>query len=210
MRGHFEDMTGRRFGRLVILEELKYNKVKCQCDCGNVVILTKTNIMNGNTQSCGCLNRDRSAESLRSLTRDGGRIFISRLKSDKPQSNNSSGIKGVWFDKSRGLWAAEIKIRGKRYRLGRFAKLEDAAAARKQAEEKYFKPVIAEEGEEKMTENERLAHNAKVRKYQKKLGQISIRLPKEELARYKAAADAAGMTFRSWVLAALESRVVKI
>lgn len=61
-----------------------------------------------------------------------------------------------------------------------------------------------------MNEKERLAHNAKVRKYQRKLGQISIRLPKEDLARYKAAADAAGMTFRAWVLAALESRVVKI
>ena len=43
-------------------------------------------------------------------------------------------------------------------------------------------------------------------KYQKKLGQISIRLPKEELARYKAAAEKAGMSFRAWVLSAMESR----
>lgn len=148
MRGHFEDMTGRRFGRLVVLEELRYNKVRCKCDCGNVVVVGKTRIVGGYTQSCGCLNRERSAENLRSLTKDGGRIFKNRLKSDKPQSNNTSGIKGVWFDKSRGLWAAEIKIRGKRYRLGRFAKLEDAAAARKQAEEKYFTPVIEEEDED--------------------------------------------------------------
>lgn len=55
-----------------------------------------------------------------------------------------------------------------------------------------------------MTEQERLVHNAKMRKYQKKLGQISIRLPKEDLAKYKSAADAAGMTFRSWVLAAMD------
>lgn len=55
-----------------------------------------------------------------------------------------------------------------------------------------------------MTEQERLAHNAKMRKYQRTLGQISIRLPKEELAKYKSAADAAGMTFRSWVLAAMD------
>jgi hypothetical protein len=145
MRGHFEDMTGRRFGRLVVLEEMKYNKIKCQCDCGKVVTLTKTNVMNGNTQSCGCLNRDRSAESLSSLTQDGGKMFMGRLKSDKPQSNNTtSGVKGVWFDKSRGLWAAEIKIRGKKHFLGRFAKLEDATKARKQAEEKYFTPVIEE------------------------------------------------------------------
>ena len=43
-------------------------------------------------------------------------------------------------------------------------------------------------------------------KYQKKLGQISIRLPKEELKRYKQAASAAGMPFRAWVLSAMESQ----
>lgn len=41
-------------------------------------------------------------------------------------------------------------------------------------------------------------------KYQKKLGQISIRLPKQELARYKEAAVKAGMSFRAWVLSQLE------
>ena len=41
-------------------------------------------------------------------------------------------------------------------------------------------------------------------KYQKKLGQISIRLPKEELKRYKQAAEAAGMPFRAWVLSNLK------
>lgn len=43
-------------------------------------------------------------------------------------------------------------------------------------------------------------------KYQKKLGQISIRLPKDELARYKQAAKKAGMPFRAWVLSAMDSQ----
>lgn len=43
-------------------------------------------------------------------------------------------------------------------------------------------------------------------KYQKKLGQISIRLPKQELARYKQAAQKAGMPFRAWVLRAMDSQ----
>ena len=37
-------------------------------------------------------------------------------------------------------------------------------------------------------------------KYQKKLGQFSIKLPKQELARYKEAAQKEGMPFRAWVL----------
>ena len=43
-------------------------------------------------------------------------------------------------------------------------------------------------------------------KYQRKLGQISIRLPKQELAIYKQAAQAAGMPFRAWVLSAMASQ----
>ena len=54
----------------------------------------------------------------------------------------------------------------------------------------------------KMTEAQKRA----ALKYQKKLGQISIRLPKEELKRYKQAAEAAGMPFRAWVLANLTSQ----
>ena len=40
-------------------------------------------------------------------------------------------------------------------------------------------------------------------KYQKSLGQFSIKLPKPELERYKRAAEKAGMTFRGWVLTAM-------
>ena len=44
-------------------------------------------------------------------------------------------------------------------------------------------------------------------KYQKTLGQISIRLPKQELARYKKAAAETGMSFRAWVLSAMASQI---
>ena len=44
-------------------------------------------------------------------------------------------------------------------------------------------------------------------KYQKTLGQISIRLPKQELARYKKEAAETGMSFRAWVLSAMASQI---
>ena len=44
-------------------------------------------------------------------------------------------------------------------------------------------------------------------KYQKKLGQISIKLPKHELSRYKQAAEQAGMSFRAWVLERLNEGI---
>lgn len=54
----------------------------------------------------------------------------------------------------------------------------------------------------KMTEAQKRA----ALKYQKKLGQFSIRLPKPELTRYKRAAEKAGMSFRAWVLSAMASQ----
>jgi len=44
-------------------------------------------------------------------------------------------------------------------------------------------------------------------KYQMTLGQISIRLPKQELERYKTAAKAAGMSFRAWVLLSMDRQM---
>lgn len=52
----------------------------------------------------------------------------------------------------------------------------------------------------KMTEVQKRA----ALKYQRSLGQFSIKLPKQELARYKAAAEKAGMPFRAWVLNAMD------
>ena len=57
-----------------------------------------------------------------------------------------------------------------------------------------------------MTEAQKRACN----KYQKTLGQFSIRIQKEELARYKAAAEKAGMPFRAWVLNAMDKAMTTI
>lgn len=60
------NLTGKRFGRLTVLEpinELKGSpkKWKCQCDCGNIVEVYGSNLTTGATQSCGCLRSEVSA-----------------------------------------------------------------------------------------------------------------------------------------------------
>lgn len=52
-------------------------------------------------------------------------------------SRNTSGTLGVTYDKTRGLWVAQIRIGKKNYHLGRFKNKEDAATARREAERKY-------------------------------------------------------------------------
>ena len=57
------DLTGRRFGRLVVIEEAGRDKFKrtmwkCRCDCGKEKIVPYAQLARGETRSCGCLARD--------------------------------------------------------------------------------------------------------------------------------------------------------
>ena len=52
------------------------------------------------------------------------------------QSNNTSGVKGVYWD--RGRWRVDIVVAGKKINLGRFATIEAASAARKQGEAEHW------------------------------------------------------------------------
>lgn len=60
------DMTGQRFGRLVVLTVAGYNNDKrvtwnCLCDCGGTVIVSGKYLRSGRTGSCGCLRRERAS-----------------------------------------------------------------------------------------------------------------------------------------------------
>ena len=60
------------------------------------------------------------------------------IRNRRIQKNNTSGTCGVRFDKSRNKWRARIKVNGKEIHLGYFDTREEAVAARKAAEVKYF------------------------------------------------------------------------
>lgn len=53
-------------------------------------------------------------------------------------STNTSGVTGVFFDKSRNKWVANITHEHKRILLGRFSNKEDAIAARLTKEAELF------------------------------------------------------------------------
>jgi hypothetical protein len=66
------------------------------------------------------------------------------IENAKLPKNNSSGHKGVWWDKSRNMWQAYIQVHGKKISLGRHYDIKDAIRAREAAEEEYFAPLIEE------------------------------------------------------------------
>lgn len=73
--GTLVDLTGKRFGRLVVLrlEETRGNKHGtnavwlCQCDCGGEKVAYSMNLRRGNTTSCGCYSRERHSKMLKDM-----------------------------------------------------------------------------------------------------------------------------------------------
>lgn len=61
----FEDLTGKKFGRLTVLEPTE-NKTndgrriwKCLCECGNIKFTSCQNLKRGQCTSCGCKNKEQ-------------------------------------------------------------------------------------------------------------------------------------------------------
>ena len=74
--GKFIDLTGQRFGRLVVIKRAENNGKRtmwlCKCDCGNETIVDGGNLVKKNTISCGCRKKEIGAERFKDLT---GRTF---------------------------------------------------------------------------------------------------------------------------------------
>lgn len=64
--GKYKDITNQKFGRLTAVEidmetTINHNSGaywKCQCDCGNIKIVSIKSLTSGNTKSCGCLRKE--------------------------------------------------------------------------------------------------------------------------------------------------------
>ena len=155
------DLTGQRFGRLVVIRELEerqgiHIKWECVCDCGNKHNATGSNLKKPNhTRSCGCLHKEKSSNNLKKIhsqTIDArkGKDFVERtslsLLTAKTSPNNTSGHKGVTWVKSSKSWLAQIQFKGTHYYLGSFHNVRDAIKARKEAEDKYFNPILDKYG----------------------------------------------------------------
>lgn len=54
---------------------------------------------------------------------------------NRKQQKSSSGIKGIFWDKRRSKWRAQIRLNNKLYHLGRYNNLDDAVLARYEKEQ---------------------------------------------------------------------------
>jgi hypothetical protein len=59
----FNDLEGKKFGRLLVIKMVGRNKYnwplwECKCDCGNTFEIAGTYLLLGHTKSCGCYRRE--------------------------------------------------------------------------------------------------------------------------------------------------------
>lgn len=150
MNAHAKDLKGQRFGRLVALgptDKRSGSNVVwlCQCGCGNVCEVDRQNLRNGSIKSCGCLRRELAAD-LRAARTDYSDGSCAGALVQKMRDDNTSGVKGVYFNKSRGKWGAYITFQGKTRNLGSYSTIQEAAEARREAEQELFDPYLEAHG----------------------------------------------------------------
>lgn len=67
----FKDLTGKKFNRLTVIKRSKSTKRAngktrtnwlCLCDCGKHIIVESSNLVYGNSRSCGCLKHENIKE----------------------------------------------------------------------------------------------------------------------------------------------------
>lgn len=107
---------------------------RCLCKCGREVEYPATRLLTGNTVRCGCL---RGAH-LKQINKDiGGTSLRQSLDEEVRSTKAASGYTGVTV--KRGKWKAYIKYKGQSISLGCYESIEEAIAARQEAEKKLQK-----------------------------------------------------------------------
>jgi hypothetical protein len=148
-------LTGEIFGRLIVGEDSGKRAHnggiiwKCKCDCGNYRLVRGDMLKSGDIKSCGCLKIDSAKKNILVIRKEHteklsveGTLLSAIQESRKINKNNTSGAKGVYWNKQKKKWQARIGFKGKDTHIGYFLNKQDAINARLEAEDKYFKPIL--------------------------------------------------------------------
>lgn len=128
-------IQGKRYGKLTALQPVPERDVDgsvrwlCRCDCGNYAVISSNKLRTRHNVSCGCYQRIAAQNGKTYI--DGTCVEI--MLSGTVFKNNTSGYRGV--AKKRDKWQAYINYGGRRICLGIYGTKDEAAEARRKAEE---------------------------------------------------------------------------
>lgn len=153
MKAKNDIVPDMRIGEWTVIRLLPGSLALCRCGCGTERKVPLKRLRSGKSLSCGCKRIKGREKEVKIAIAKGRKIINAALKEglavkyfrSRPNKNSTTGITGVSITKNKRTsedeYRAYIVVNGKQISLGVYAKIEDAAAARKRGEEKYFIPL---------------------------------------------------------------------
>lgn len=87
VRGRFDDLVGKKFGKLTVIKRAKNRGHNtcwlCQCECGNLKEALASNLKTGVTNSCGCITKEKIIKAVTKHNETKTRLY--RLWSNMKQ-----------------------------------------------------------------------------------------------------------------------------
>lgn len=103
--GNIIDLTGQKFGRWTVLRfcglKRRESQWECKCECGNVHVVGRGNLVSGRSQSCGCLREERLSAAISKHNMSEDPLFFAwhtmkaRCYSAKNHSFKNYGARGI-------------------------------------------------------------------------------------------------------------------
>ena len=119
----------------------------CRCICGKTRYVLVESLVSGHSKSCGCRRLEEMSQG-QIKGQDKGQVLMKQIHREglapryinkKINRNSTTGHTGVTWREREHKYYAYIMVDRKQISLGLHDKLVDAIAARKAAEEKYFR-----------------------------------------------------------------------
>lgn len=114
------DLKGQKFGKLTVLERVESDKNGkarwlCQCECGNTKIIKSANLRNGDTKSCGCLQREEASFRKKIILNPGDQFYYWTVLEEAENKTKDGRIK--W--KCQCICGTIAEVSGKDLRNGK-------------------------------------------------------------------------------------------
>src|SRR4026207_713602 len=95
-----DDLTGRRFGKWIVLPRddfestYQHSKWLVQCECGRLRLVAGRDLLNGRSSSCGCASsRKNNGEGKTSVGSVALRTRLQRVMNDLPPQATAPWVK---------------------------------------------------------------------------------------------------------------------
>lgn len=98
--GKLIDLVGRRFGKWRVLEQVPREGRRdaawlCECDCGGVSVVLSGNLLNGKSQSCGCVRTKHGLSTTMTREYTAWRAMRLRCNNPKHPAYHNYGGRGI-------------------------------------------------------------------------------------------------------------------